>query len=382
MKTLYIHIGTPKTGTTAIQNFCHNNEEVLHKKGYDYPILYTYYGRAKVRNAQFLHLTIYNRDTTDKKDRDIAEENRRITEGMQTIASLFETYHNIILSDEGLWKATQKRRASLWEELKEHGEKHGYQVKVIVYLRRQDEFVESWYNQRIKHELEQNNTLTWEEYSRDKEKNCSPDYYQRIKAIERVLGKENIIVRRYNFAEFKNGMIQADFLDAIGLEWTDEYEIIETDKNRNDRLQGNALEFKRIINQMKDLSRAESRMFEKILLELSEQWGKQYPCRAMNQQEAMEFMKEFESDNQKLAEEYINDGKPLFTDRYKDNPKWDENNPYVLENLLQFICTMQVEMMRNKKRFQEEELPSEIDRRIRNNRFTARVKRVKKRILK
>lgn len=38
MKTLYLHIGTPKTGTSAIQIFCKDNQETLKKQGYYYPI--------------------------------------------------------------------------------------------------------------------------------------------------------------------------------------------------------------------------------------------------------------------------------------------------------------------------------------------------------
>ena len=37
MPTLYLHIGTPKTGTTALQNFLPANEEVLEQHGICYP---------------------------------------------------------------------------------------------------------------------------------------------------------------------------------------------------------------------------------------------------------------------------------------------------------------------------------------------------------
>ena len=34
MRTLYVHIGTPKTATTSIQMFCVENQKVLNKQSY------------------------------------------------------------------------------------------------------------------------------------------------------------------------------------------------------------------------------------------------------------------------------------------------------------------------------------------------------------
>ena len=48
MRTLYVHIGTPKTATTSIQMFCVENQKVLNKQSYKlssfgfvYPMLLT-----------------------------------------------------------------------------------------------------------------------------------------------------------------------------------------------------------------------------------------------------------------------------------------------------------------------------------------------------
>lgn len=38
MKTLYIHIGTSKTGTTSLQHFCTENEKLFEEQRYMYPI--------------------------------------------------------------------------------------------------------------------------------------------------------------------------------------------------------------------------------------------------------------------------------------------------------------------------------------------------------
>lgn len=54
MPTLYLHIGTPKTGTTALQNFLPANEEVLEQHGICYPDFgFRYTGLGVHRNVIF-----------------------------------------------------------------------------------------------------------------------------------------------------------------------------------------------------------------------------------------------------------------------------------------------------------------------------------------
>ena len=99
MKTLHVHIGTPKTGTTSIQNFCVDNEKLLEKQGYCYPLFpYSYKSVAKVRNGHFLFGMITDENGTRDKEKEAAN----YKGGMQKLHELFRTYDNIILSDEAL----------------------------------------------------------------------------------------------------------------------------------------------------------------------------------------------------------------------------------------------------------------------------------------
>ena len=55
MKTLYLHIGMPKTGTTSIQTFCELNRELLKEMGYWYPESIHKYKNVSIRrNGHFL----------------------------------------------------------------------------------------------------------------------------------------------------------------------------------------------------------------------------------------------------------------------------------------------------------------------------------------
>ena len=55
MKTLYVHIGTPKTATTSLQHFCNENESILEEQSYCYPIFpHKFKGVSITRNGSFL----------------------------------------------------------------------------------------------------------------------------------------------------------------------------------------------------------------------------------------------------------------------------------------------------------------------------------------
>ena len=67
MKTLYLHIGTPKTGTTSLQHFCHDNQQKLAEKGYFYPEFdFEYANKGKYRNGLFLE-AVYLDDEGKRK---------------------------------------------------------------------------------------------------------------------------------------------------------------------------------------------------------------------------------------------------------------------------------------------------------------------------
>lgn len=61
MKTLYLHIGTPKTATSSIQKFLAENWDVLQKHGYFFPESTHIYPRVNARrNAHFLSGRVHN----------------------------------------------------------------------------------------------------------------------------------------------------------------------------------------------------------------------------------------------------------------------------------------------------------------------------------
>ena len=104
MKTLYIHVGQPKTGTTALQVFCLHNRKALNQKGYEYPFFhYKYEHINRRRNGHFLVGVV--RDSEGNRLKDV--EQRLLKEGLALVEQSFQTYDHVVLSDERLWHASK-----------------------------------------------------------------------------------------------------------------------------------------------------------------------------------------------------------------------------------------------------------------------------------
>lgn len=329
MKTLHIHIGTAKTATTAIQAFCKENAKVFRKKGYCYPIFpFRYSGKAKSHNGSFLQTAI--RDQNGMRDKEQEKENFK--KGMKTIHRLFWFYDNVVLSDEGIWRGMDMERKRIWKKLLQEAEKGKFRLHVVVYLRRQDEYYLSHWNQQVKKRCAQE---TVEEYFWKVDTNRG-DYYGKLERMAAIVGKENITVRRFENGKFKGGSIYSDFLDAIGLSMTEEYHV--SDKVRNPGLYGNTVEIKRVLNALPQMKEEDIQLFMvQILWECERFSKKEYPCTFYDKEKAEKFLSAYLPGNKKVAEEYLHEpGADLFDVQTSELPTWQKDNPYMIDDLIRF----------------------------------------------
>lgn len=338
MKTLYIHAGTPKTGTTSIQNFCKENQEPLQQKGYYYPLFpYRYIGAHALRNAHFIFGCLYKEDGS----RDLSAEMQTLEDGWKHIHEAFETYDNIILSDEGLWTVGFRDEISAWEKIKQEQEKGQFAIKVIVYLRPQDEFLYSWWSQKVKEGFHDEATLDWNTMSKELPL-VKINYYEMLESIAQYVGKENIIVRKFDKKDFKGGTIYEDFMNAIGLEYSDEYSI--QNETRNISLTYNNNEIKRILNMVPDLSRETNLNFKNTLKQQSRNHQEDIRYSMFSQQEWIAFMEQYEEGNNRIAKEYMGLDEPLFAYQNEELTKWTPDSAYMMEDVVLFMGEMLQQM--------------------------------------
>ena len=347
MKTLHIHIGTPKTATTAIQYFCKENAEMLEKEGYCYPTFpFEYPGISNAHNGRFLMGVVKDKDG----NRNTKQEEINFREGMNIVKKLFQEYEHIILSDEGIWRRTEGIKEDFWKIMVQEAEKAEFQIHVIVYLRRQDKYFLSNWNQRVKR-LCSNHTI--EEFTEMGDKRRL-DYYGKLEQISGVVGKENITVRRFEKDNFEGGSIYADFLSIFHIALTDEYKVSQD--VRNIGLYGNTHEIKRVLNIFPWMKDEKVRKYiTDILQEDSEISKKEYPCEMYSKEEIRDLLECYREGNQKVAEEYLGEepGSDLFDDIVSDLPKWQKDNPYMVDDLIRILGSVMMHLYQHEKEFEQ-----------------------------
>lgn len=357
MKTLYVHIGTPKTGTTSIQQFCTKNADVLRKKGYCYPTsFFRYPVVAAARNGHFLVGTVKDENGHRCKER----EKQNYQEGMEQVQNLFVEFDKIILSDEAIWRAMDLYRKDLWADLQQEAKKGGFGIKVIVYLRRQDKLIGSIWNQSVK-SLPTLTEKRIDDYLQEINTEVRLDYWGKIERLASILGKENIIVRRFDREGFVGGTIYADFLEAIDLAWTDEYQVQQNVHNLG--LSGNPVEIKRIINGLPQTRNTQMQnFFREVLRDCSQISKKTYSCEMFSKEETEALLAKYEEGNRKIAQEYLGE-EELFDNEVEDIPKWEPDNPYMLEDVIRFIGMSNVYLLEEIQTLKEDnrKLKQEMD---------------------
>lgn len=222
--TIYIHIGLAKTGTTAIQNFIFINKDILAKYNFYYP------RTGMVHNC---HHGIAFYWSNNKAFRSCFN----VSENQLSNLSLELQEHkneNIIISSECL----NMNEVNWHEFLSILPHKN---IKIIVYLRRQDNLFSSNYNEAIKG----NSTFLPADIWIEKNLNKN-NFRNRLDSLLEYININNIIVRVYEKKQFFGGTIYSDFCNAISISAISDFVIPKIDYNPS--LSPTILEYNRLLN--------------------------------------------------------------------------------------------------------------------------------------
>ena len=191
MQTLYIHVGLHKTGTTVIQKFLHDNAHMLAKHGVCFPAT----GRLANSNCNYGH---HDLAWSLKKD--------TATHVWYGLWKEIKDCPSAIVSSEEFEFVKNSDCFSVITNLF-----HNWKIVPICYLRRQDELLQSEYNQYIK---DGSGTLDIQSFSKRIESRL--DYRNFINVMVSNFGKGSLILRIYDKRHLKEDIF-SDFLDALGI---------------------------------------------------------------------------------------------------------------------------------------------------------------------
>lgn len=360
MTTVYLCIGTPKTGTTALQSFMRENEKLINEQGYSFP--YMDLGILPIFRDRNAHFLVHQSELPTPEEREKEFETVRAN-GYKIVAEEAKKYKNIILTDELVWNRCNEIE-NFWPDLIENFKRMNCEIKVVVYLRRQDLIIQSLWNQHVK--VARRIWKTFRECIYGEYFNYFPlDYYAQLSKIAQYVKKENMIVRPYEKGQFEENSIHADFFKAVGLSLTDAFTREKVEPNVG--LKGNYIEIKRILNCVETYREMDDFMRRPVLNASKCQDSLEpYPQESMfTYEEQIEYMKRFEESNQKVAKEFLHreDG-VLFYESVKELEGWKLNQDTIYRDILMCVAEtfcvqekrlaeMQAELDHTKKELQK-----------------------------
>ena len=204
MKKLFLHIGTHKTGTTAIQNFAFANAERLLEMG----ILYPRTGRPCLNGIQTGHHLL---PWTQTKHAEWKAPWGAYQSNPQTIwanlrSEIQESTASVaIVSSEEFDVLGAEQIGIVAEAL------DGFDVSVVCYLRRLDEFVQAQYATDVVFHRE---TRQIEDYLNHMR--TTTDYCELINRWRSFFGERKVGVHFYLRSTLKDNDIVIDFFDRCG----------------------------------------------------------------------------------------------------------------------------------------------------------------------
>lgn len=197
MGTIYLHIGANKTGSSAIQKYIHGHRMDLKEQGF-------HVVESVIDNAHY-PLSHALGCGPDLQGYDPEKEISRTIEEIQNFRN-----QNIVISSEYFILKTNP--SEIKDRLKNK------KIKIIVYLRRHDLWIESLYNQAVKTapSIKWNSgIMSYLEYTRA---NSLQEFSYKTLVLRwaNAFGEKNIIIRPYEKESFINNSIVSDFLNTIG----------------------------------------------------------------------------------------------------------------------------------------------------------------------
>lgn len=236
---IILHIGSGKTGTSTVQGFLHRNRRpLLRRAGVLFPSSpgrrrHIRLGLSMTSDESVVQLVGYHRQKVASPD----ELRRRFrSELEQEIADASPS--RLLLSDEALFGSAPEAMGRLADYTAEVGGR----VRLVCYLRRQDDHLISRYQQVVK----TGETLRLTERQASMDFTDTYDYATRLLTWQQRLRPDQMVVRPFERDQFRDGSLLVDFLDAADIDLA--VDSLRGVDSSNESLDAESVEFLRLLN--------------------------------------------------------------------------------------------------------------------------------------
>lgn len=303
-KKVYIHIGTPKTGSTYIQRYFANHREKLLDSGVLYPESLERFPGMRVGNharlsAACSHLKKSKHLAMKFGVKNEADQNcfyQKVKLELENEINNHEI-NEIFCSNEHLTVQMFDNEGMI--KLKNLFSSFSSDIKILVYLRRQDLVTVSSYVQKLK-------SGYTKELNLSELPNEWKDYYKLIKSWESVFGENNVIPRIFSQETMINGDIIEDLVNSLQFDNSFvSYERGERVNESLDQTQCNLLlSFNKLVDK-KELRDNDVISFRNQLIESMAPNTDKNDFIKCNSTDVKSFMKDYDDSNSLLFSEYF-----------------------------------------------------------------------------
>jgi hypothetical protein len=235
-----LHIGSGKTGTSSIQLLLGRNRERLVEEGWLYPRSPSDDRQRHARVGRFvqpdeeLAKDLRWRGESHASPQAFRRASRRALVAEHEASGL----DRVLLSDEALYGSPEVAL----RRLRRFTDRFADRVRLVVYLRRQDDHLISRYQQVVK----VGEVRRLDERTRTVDFSAPYDYHRRLSGWRSIMAPAAFLVRPFERERFAEGSLYQDFLRAAGIDVAaDDLAPVEP---QNESLDAQAVEFLRILN--------------------------------------------------------------------------------------------------------------------------------------
>ena len=295
-RDVVLHIGSGKTGTSSVQAFLRDNRDRLADLGTLYPVT--------PGTTRHVRLGLFAKSASEaaltpswpRQNQPDHAKFRRLFRRRLRAEIESSDLPRVLLSDEVLFYLPDEALSRLGRFMGTIAES----LRLVAYLRRQDDHMVSRYQQGVKVGV----AVRLTDFAK-RDMTGYYDYYDRLRTHEQLVRPSEVVVRRFEHDSFAEGSLFQDFLEAAGVDARaqDWHQVTL----QNESLDAESVEVLRLLNlhRRRTHGRAPGLVKNSVVKRLAQ--AATGPTLTLPDPELDAFMARWEESNQRVARAFVAD---------------------------------------------------------------------------